>query len=121
MPQCYGVENRKARKPHKCRESKGVILIGEIYHFHHGVWDGQGQSFKHCADCELIFNRMVADADYPEEGPAFGSLYEGIFDGDILSEITEFLDIRRKRGAKIEEWMIQRESEHKDLLANPTT
>lgn len=54
MPSVYGHKLRRARKPHKCYECGGEILVGESYHYHHGVWNSEGASFKVCLDCEAL-------------------------------------------------------------------
>lgn len=69
IPSAYGCEWRKARKQHKCCECLGVIGKSEHYHYHHGVWDGQGSSFKVCADCEALRKEMDKNSRWDEVTP----------------------------------------------------
>ena len=78
-PQAYGMKPRKARKPHKCLECDRTIGMGDVYHFHHGVWEGRGYSCAVCLRCDQIrdeyVDSMVRDGE-DDERPAFGELRE---------------------------------------------
>jgi hypothetical protein len=106
MPSCCGHEIRKARKPHKCCECDGVIQPGENYHYHHGVWDGEAADYKVCIDCEAL--RAEYDADsHADECTALAQLSETV-EGCGAHEkelFVRFVDIKRKRGATVPEWM----------------
>ena len=52
MPDCYNATVRKARKAHECSDCRGQIRAGERYHYISGIWDGEPQDYKRCADCE---------------------------------------------------------------------
>jgi hypothetical protein len=110
MPSCYRKDTPKARINHICCECRGVIQKGETYTYHHGVWDGRGASFKMCVDCDELRVEVDRDCDV-EDGSAFGDLYESVFNGRDSSVIAKFLAIKRKRGATIKPWMIEREAE----------
>ena len=58
-PECYDVKERRAKKDHKCCECKGTIKKGETYHYHHGVWNGEGASFKKSEEVQCRNLRMV--------------------------------------------------------------
>ena len=110
MPTVYECDRPKARKEHTCCECRGKISIGETYHKHHGIWDGEADTYKVCDDCEIV--RDIVDKDqHPDDKSAFGHLYESVMESHQLAIIKQWLDIRRKRGAKIEPWMLQREAE----------
>ena len=101
MPSCYGNEERKARKAHKCCECHGTIQPGEKYHFHHGVWDGEAHDYKVCVDCEAL--RAECDLDRePEECTPFERLSEAV--SAMRSHAPElyerYVKIGRRRGAK---------------------
>lgn len=51
LPEFYQTETRKARKPHKCWECRGIIAAGEQYEYARGKWDGDLQVFKTCIRC----------------------------------------------------------------------
>ena len=109
MPSCYGVEDRKARIAHTCYECKGSIKPGETYHYHHGVWDGVGDSFKVCVDCEAL--RVTCDdgREYDEKTP-FGGLYESVMESNDLTFINRLIEIKTRRGAAIPVQMADRVS-----------
>lgn len=54
QPEFYHEELRKARKPHKCEECSGTIIVGELYEHVRGKWDGYVDSFKTCQRCRDI-------------------------------------------------------------------
>ena len=55
---------RKARKPHRCCACGETIRPGDHYHFTSGVWDGYPDSFKHCARCYRIWEKVLDRADH---------------------------------------------------------
>ena len=109
MPSCYGCDQRKARKAHRCCECHGTIQPGETYHYHHGVWEGVGASYKVCADCEALRAECDSDAKHGE-GTAFCELFEAVTamrasDGGPLTRLAA---IMRKRVAVVPRWMAER-------------
>lgn len=112
MPSCYGHEERKARKAHKCCECHGAIQPGELYHFwnqgryHHGVWDGKASNYKVCVDCEALRAECDEDARPDERTP-----FEGLLDSvnavwpDAPELFVRFVEIKRRRGATVPPWM----------------
>jgi hypothetical protein len=52
MPSVYSHNTPTARREHKCCECGYIILHGEQYHVHRGVWDGRGATYKVCSACE---------------------------------------------------------------------
>jgi hypothetical protein len=106
MPSCYGHEERKARKAHKCCECRGTIPPGEVYHYHHGVWVGEARDYKVCADCEALRAECDRDARHNERTP-FEGLIESV--GAMCTNAPEILArfsaIMRRRGAKVPQWM----------------
>lgn len=106
--QAYGCEVRKARRAHKCCECRGAIAIGEEYHYHHGIFDGAGVSFKRCVDCENLANEINATCDRPEEGVAFESLDESVFNSGERDWVRQFVETKQRRGAVVEDWMLER-------------
>lgn len=116
MPQVYGCDKPKARKEHRCYECRGAIAIGEVYHKHHGIWEGEASTFKVCADCEAMRFEVDNGTVNPDCITAFGELYESVFESDDAALIKRFMDIMRKRGAKIRPWMIEREKEAMEAI-----
>lgn len=51
---------RRARIEHKCCACWETIRPGDRYHYASGVWDGHGDSFKHCARCWAIFTKLLS-------------------------------------------------------------
>jgi hypothetical protein len=84
-PSAFSVQNRKARKQHKCCECLRTIEKGEMYRYESGIWDGP-MSFKTCEDClslrEAYFCSFV-----------FEGLYEYL-DEEIREAGDYFLDSR---------------------------
>lgn len=107
-PSCYGHEQRKARKAHKCCECAGIIQAGETYHYHHGIWDGEASDYKVCLDCEALKSECDSDS-HPDECTAFGELSDTVA-GCLRGEpefFVRFMEIKRKRGATIPAWMAE--------------
>lgn len=111
QPKCYSIKNPKARKEHRCCECRGIISAGEKYHVFSGVWDFAA-TYKTCEDCEALRSAIIADTKETEDYPAFGELYEHIFEGDP-KWVSIFMYIRRKRRAPESPrgWMERRELE----------
>ena len=51
LPEAYREVMRKARKRHCCEECGCGISPGEQYQYASGVWGGEPESHKTCADC----------------------------------------------------------------------
>lgn len=94
-------DHPKARKIHRCDECGGVIQVGETYSKHHGVFDGQGFTHKICSDCTDLIEKLNAGKRF-DDTVYFGGLSEFSYE-EGLKEWKEFLDIKKKRGAKISE------------------
>ena len=54
QPQGYREIRRKARKPHRCGDCKGMIQPGEHYMYISGLWEGEPENFSRCYDCNQI-------------------------------------------------------------------
>ena len=59
----YAEEWRTARKEHRCCACRETIRAGDRYHHVWGVWDGEVDTFKHCARCWRIFQALVERMD----------------------------------------------------------
>lgn len=105
----YGCDRPKARKPHQCVECYGTIQVGEKYHKHHGIWDGQALDYKVCEDCESLRSDADESCSCNEDRTCFGSLWETVFESREPKWITRFMEIKRKRGGKTEQWMLKKE------------
>lgn len=108
VAEVYEVEPRKARKEHICRDCRGTIKAGEIYRYHHGVFDGSGFSDKVCVECDEM--RKEFNRDLPtDEQICVGQLYEAVFSTwDNLEKMQRFIATKIKRGCPILPWMAQR-------------
>ena len=107
MPSCYGHEERKARKAHKCCECHGMIHPGEKYRYHHGVWDGQASDHKVCADCESLRAECDRGARHGECTP-FEGLHDSVEETGASELFARFVWIKRRRGANVPQWMAAR-------------
>ena len=97
----------KAQKTHNCIECKGIIKPGEVYHKFVGVWCGDFEQYVVCADCEELRIKVNDGVSYYDQC-CFTELCEHVFETDEASLIQKFIDIKKKRGAKVEEWMTDR-------------
>lgn len=104
----YDIAKLKARKTNKCCECRGTIEKGEVYHAHSGLGDGQWWNFKVCIDCDALRDEINATIrDWDEKVP-FEGVGEDVFERGDDGLIRRFIEIKRKRGATIELWMIER-------------
>lgn len=111
MPSVYGMEQRTARKEHKCCECRGKILPGEKYNYHHGIWEGRAGSFKVCLECDAIRKEVDKNERDPEFRTAFEGLSESVFDSHNAKFIRDFIAVKQRRGAAISDWMLRRRDE----------
>ena len=103
IAEVYEVDKRKARKDHRCEECRGTIKSGEIYCYHHGVYDGGGFSHKVCVDCEQI--RTELNKGLPTyEQVCVGEVQDSVFEGNE-ADIKRFIEIKIKRGCPLQPWM----------------
>ena len=69
---------RTARKPHRCYACRETIHPGHRYRYTSGIWDGTPHSFKHCARCWTMIDRLE---EWSGEGVRYdlncGEVYEG--------------------------------------------
>ncbi len=106
----YSSSKPKARKEHKCCECRGVIQPGEHCHIFSGFWD-TWQSFKTCDDCDKLRAEVDKDIAHREDASPFSELYETVFESREPKWVAAYMATKRKRGAKIHDWMIRREAE----------
>lgn len=99
LPEAYGCETPTARKNHTCCECRGLIHSGEQYHRHHGIWDGEAETFKVCLECDALRDECDKNIDFPDEKTAFGCLWESVMEIDDPVLICKFLETKLKRGA----------------------
>lgn len=87
-PECFRRVLRKARKPHRCCECRGVIQRGEVYTYMSGIWD-YPQSFKTCPECIQI----GFEADLRNKSLR---TYETRYIGGLLEFIDDDEDLLKK-------------------------
>lgn len=110
MPSCYGVVQRTARVVHQCCECRGKIMVGEVYNYHHGVWDGVGAEYKVCLDCDALRVECDRDVKHDDERTPFEGLHDAV-DGlwrDRKDLFVRFVHIKSRRDAFVPEWMVER-------------
>lgn len=110
---------RKAQKNHSCCECFGLILKGEKYHYHSGIFEGQGESYKECIDCHILRNE-VDEGCNPEERTHFNGLCDSICDNCDDDLFIRYFDIAKKRGANIGEWMQKKITRINEVIENKT-
>ena len=105
--QVYYVDDRNARKQHRCEECSGVIKVGEIYKYHHGVFDGSGFSNHVCAECERLRTELNDTLNRWEQ-VCVSELCEAVFESEDASMMKRYIDNATRRGAKLSQWMLDR-------------
>ena len=99
MPQAYLMVTPKAIKRHKCCECGGVILAGEKYNRHSGVWDNTPATYKVCVDCDELRADMNEGAEY-DERTGFGCIRYEVGDFDEQDGFVDrFIEIQNRRCA----------------------
>lgn len=99
MSDCYTFKQRRARKEHICVECKGVIKKDEQYTYHSGVWEGIGQDFKVCYDCQEIRD-TISEGLFEDRDLVFGGLsdsFDDMSDPTISKAHDRFLETKYKR------------------------
>lgn len=82
-PEFIHIEQRKARKPHKCDECRATFVSGESYEHVRGKWEGYIYTFKICALCLEL--RQWALISVPCFCYDYQSLHENV--RDMVSEV----------------------------------
>lgn len=78
------ITNPVSRKTHKCYECGKEILPGEKYERSSGVWDGDFNTFKTCADCLSTRESFFCG------GYIYGALWEYLWEHlrDVNGEVS---------------------------------
>lgn len=82
MPECFSQADRKARKEHVCIECSRKIQPNETYRYESGIWSGEANSHKTCADCLSVRDAFACTYVY-------GTLWEEMeqmicdYDGEL--------------------------------------
>jgi hypothetical protein len=97
LPTCWKTSMPTARLRHRCCECRGVIEPGERYHLDSGVWDGEGQSFKTCMQCDEI--RTKEQRGMNGDCLAFGCLLEYVVDLGQLPLLDRCIEIANRRSS----------------------
>jgi len=115
-PQAYSYKFRKARKSHKCYECHGIIPIGELYHYHSGIWGHEAFSFKICDDCKKLTKELGATLPSDSDNILFGDLQEYISESNDPKFIGKFLDNQVRRQGKPHDWLIEKQQNLLDKI-----
>lgn len=103
LPSVYACDTRTARRKHKCCECGLAINPGDTYAYHHGVWEGRGESYKCCIFCEALRKQIsmeMAGEWNDDEGIAFGELKEAAMVYGFRKEWAELISDRREDNEK---------------------
>jgi hypothetical protein len=83
MPSVTSTRKVKAsRKPRRCCECGYRISIGEPYTSTWGIWEGDPQTYVHCALCADLLEWALISV------PCFCWLYEGLHE-DVAAMVSE--------------------------------
>lgn len=105
---------QKARKAHKCCACDEIIEPGHIYHVTSGRWEGEFDTYKHCARCYKTWTILVQESQEPVPFMLnCGEVYEGDneellrlafvtpHEGQAIAQLMKYeQDEQRKRWAK---------------------
>lgn len=92
----------KARKEHQCCECKGLIPVGEAYHFIKGFFDNKPVSYKTCYDCHNL--KTEYDIGSPiEEQTAYTCLEENIRECREIFFKYKWNNILKKRNSPLKQ------------------
>jgi hypothetical protein len=103
-PEFYRVNQRKARKPHRCGECHRTIQPGERYTVCVGKWDGHLSEHHRCTHCEAVWKAL--NDRFPCYCWYWGGLYEDEGFPEYLAALREaktgdyFAVLRRIAAAK---------------------
>lgn len=111
IAEVYKIDPRKARNEHRCADCHGTIRVGEIYHFHHGVFDGSGFSNHVCADCEQLRKDVDKDNRDIYEQTCVEELCDAVFATGDEALMRRFIETKIKRGCAVQPWMTKRLAE----------
>lgn len=102
----------KARVSHKCCECLGIILPGETYHRHNGVFEGQGFTSKVCMECEQIRDEIDKEVEHWDDRVCIGQLFEHATERNTNPSILKkFVENSIRRGVKVPDWVMERYTE----------
>ena len=107
IAECYEVDPRKARKAYRCVACLGAIPAGEIYEYHHGIFEGSPFDFRVCVDCGNMVREINAEQDNSEDMIAVQELAECMFERSDR-KLKRFVENKIKRGAEVKPWMLER-------------
>jgi hypothetical protein len=98
---------RKARKDHWCCACRETIPRGHLYHYCSFVFDGRGESLKHCARCWEIY-LFISDAqDDPRASVNLelncGMSWKDAFEEDPPEEVAALAFMTPEEGQKLAE------------------
>lgn len=80
-----------ARLPHQCDSCFQWIVIGEVYHYTSGIWDGSPERFRRHLLCSLLESQLKDDEgcwlygslaearDFNDRSPTFRRAWETVF------------------------------------------
>lgn len=103
-PKVYSESYPISRKPHKCCECGGIIFFKEKYHRFSGIWEDRWDTYKTCMDCKAIREDYLKVFAW-DEMPYLGELEQYIFDGGYKPDIKRIIEIKDRRGVKVQPWM----------------
>lgn len=83
----------RARKDHKCDACKETIRRGDLYSYTFAIFEGERETVKRCARCEVIFDHLSGRAHELEDTAVdwhlnCGHTYEEVHDEPPPPEIA---------------------------------
>lgn len=95
-PSCQTLTWRRARKHHKCCACGEQVRPGDRYHVYSGIWDGQPETYKHCARCWSLLEVLSGEVDGPVQLDLnCGQRWQDAFDEDQPDDVAALAFLTR--------------------------
>jgi hypothetical protein len=86
-PEPLTAEWRRARKPHRCYACHEDIRKRDKYHIVVQIYDGEVETFRHCARCWVMASAIQSKTGYVQWDLHCGELWETAI-GDVPHDIA---------------------------------
>lgn len=87
-PVVWKVQAVRSRKEHRCTECGRVIEQGELHEYVWGVWDGDPNHIRTCAECTEVRDDLREDL-LSAGGLYIEEVYEEIAYGNLQNALAE--------------------------------
>lgn len=92
--------HNRAKKPHKCTECNRVIGAGEVYLLEKAILDGDFETYKTCAHCQVARAWLMVECGGWLYRGVYEDIAEHVSDGKGTAAVRLLIGMRRKWGKK---------------------